>query len=35
MRGLPGVVDICLIPEIGFNMEKLCGHVAKVSRTFV
>ena len=33
--GLPpppqtGVVDICLIPEIGFSLDKLCAHVAKV-----
>ena len=25
-----GVVDVCLIPEIQFSMEKLCEHVAKV-----
>ena len=25
-----GVVDVCLIPEIGFSMDKLCAHVAKV-----
>ncbi|MEW5303819.1 MAG: hypothetical protein WDW36_006474 [Sanguina aurantia] len=24
-----GVVDICLIPEISFNLEKVCEHVAR------
>lgn len=26
-----GVVDVCLIPEIPFKMEKLCAYVAEVS----
>ena len=25
-----GVVDVCLIPEVPFRMDKLCAYVAKV-----